>query len=147
MEWNIKRFDQLSLQELYEILRLRCEVFVAEQNCPYEDIDGKDMSAYHVFALDPEGHVCACLRVLDSGQTFPERSIGRVLVGRAYRGSGLAREMLDTAISFIQKSGKEKIRIEAQSYLKDFYRHAGFIPSSRPYLEDGIEHIEMIYPG
>lgn len=145
MEWLIRRFDELSRSELYEILRLRCEVFVVEQNCPYQDVDGRDESAYHLFARDGEGNLCACLRILDRGQTFPERSIGRVAVRRDRRGAGLAREMLRRAVRFVQQSGGEDIRIGAQAYLLDFYREAGFVPCSDVYLEDGIPHVEMIW--
>ena len=144
MEWLIRRFDGLSRSELYEILRLRCEVFVVEQNCPYQDVDGRDESAYHLFARDGEGNLCACLRILDRGQTFPERSIGRVAVRRDCRGAGLAREMLRRALRFVRRSGGGNVRIEAQAYLLEFYREAGFAPCSGVYLEDGIPHVEMI---
>ncbi|XOQ45259.1 MAG: N-acetyltransferase domain-containing protein [Clostridium sp.] len=145
MDWSIKRFHELTTDELYEILRLRCEVFVVEQKCPYSDVDGKDKFAFHLFTRDSAGKICACLRILDRGQVFKERSIGRLLVRKDCRGRGLAREMLNRAIQFIQSSARENIRIEAQAYLQDFYSHAGFIPCSPIYLEDGIEHVEMLY--
>lgn len=145
MNWVIKRFHELTADELYEILRLRCEVFVVEQTCPYPDVDGKDECAFHLFARDSAGKICACLRILDRGQVFPERSIGRLLVRKDCRGHGLAQEMLGRAIRFIQSSARENIRIEAQAYLRDFYCHAGFVSCSPIYLEDGIEHVEMLY--
>ncbi|WP_233452864.1 GNAT family N-acetyltransferase [Caproicibacter fermentans] len=145
MEWTIKRFEELTLQELYDILRLRCEVFVVEQSCPYPDVDGRDSQSFQLFGCDAQGKICACLRILDRGQTFPEHSIGRVLVRRDCRGSGLAREMLNRAVRFVKETGGGNIRIEAQAHLREFYRQAGFTPCSPVYLEDGIEHIEMLY--
>lgn len=145
MEWTVRRFEELSAAELYELLRLRCEVFVVEQQCPYQDVDGKDAAAYHLFARDGDGKICACLRILDPGQTFPERSIGRVLVRRDCRGAGLAREMMEQAVRFVKASGGGCIRIEAQAYLEAFYRSLGFSPCSGVYPEDGIPHLQMRY--
>lgn len=148
MKWYLKRFEELSSCELYEILRLRCEVFVVEQSCAYPDIDGRDPSSFHLFAENQKGDICAYLRVLDRGQTFAERSIGRVLVRKEFRGHGLARELLRRAIRLIESdSGGEPVRIEAQAYLQEFYREAGFVPCSGIFLEDGIPHLEMLYSG
>jgi ElaA protein len=145
MEWLIKRFEELTLQELYDILRLRNSVFILEQKCPYQDIDGRDSHGYHLFLKDEDGKICAYLRILEKGQTFDEISIGRVIVRKDKRGAGLAKAMLLKAISFIRKrlNGKT-IKIEAQAYLKEFYRKIGFEPYSDLYLEDDIPHIKMV---
>lgn len=146
MKWNLKRFDELSSLELYEILRLRNEVFIVEQKCPYQDIDEKDKNSYHLFLKDEQGAICAYLRILDKGQTFDEISIGRVIVRKNKRGAGLAKLMMQKAIGFIENILEEhKIRIEAQAHLQDFYSGVGFTPCSDVYLEDNIPHIEMVY--
>lgn len=146
MEWVIKGFDELTVPELYEILSLRNEVFVVEQKCPYQDIDGRDQFSRHLFALDGQGAVCAYARILEKGQTFDTVSIGRVIVRRDMRGTGLAKEMMQTAIHFVLKTMNEQvIKIAAQAHLQNFYGSVGFVPFSDVYLEDGIPHIDMIY--
>lgn len=145
MEWYIKRFDELTPSELYEILRLRNEVFIVEQNCPYQDIDGKDTHSYHLFG-EEQGGICAYLRILDQGQIFDETSIGRVIIRKEKRGTGLAKQMMRRAIDFVEQELHEhQIRIEAQAHLQNFYGEFGFVPCSEVFLEDGIPHIEMFY--
>ncbi len=145
MEWKVKKFDELKAAELYEILRLRSEVFVIEQNCLYPDMDMKDQDSYHLFAVI-DGQIAAYLRILPKGLSYTETSIGRVLVKSECRKSGIARQMLEKAISFISETLHErKIRISAQSYLLDFYKSLGFKQVSGVYQEDGIDHIEMLY--
>lgn len=145
MEIIIKRFRDLSARELYEILRARSQVFVIEQNCLYQDVDGKDYNAHHLFMLDDD-RVVGYLRILDRGISYVEVSIGRVMVDSQYRGNGLAGNIMKSAIDFIEHSMNErKIRISAQSYLTDFYENLGFEIESEEYLEDSIPHIEMLY--
>ncbi|HHV95268.1 MAG TPA: GNAT family N-acetyltransferase [Clostridiaceae bacterium] len=145
MEWKIKKFNELSPEELYKIIRLRIEVFVIEQNCIYQDCDGKDLNAYHLY-LKKDGNVIACLRILNRGVSYDEVSIGRVVVKKDYRGRGIAKEMLRKAINLIENEMKEnKIRISAQAYLENFYGSFGFKKVSDVYLEDGIPHVEMLY--
>lgn len=145
MDWHIKKFSELTAYELYDILKLRSEVFVVEQNCIYQDIDSNDKLSYHLFLEDKE-EIIAYLRVLPKGVSYPEASIGRVLTKADCRKKGLSREMVNRAISFIVNTLEEKeIRISAQSYLLGFYNSLGFEPVSDIYLEDGIEHIEMLY--
>ena len=142
METLVKRFDELMVSELYEILKLRVDVFVVEQNCPYSELDGKDQGALHVFFRDEEG-IQAYLRVLGPGVTFPEVSLGRVISRKRWCGMGsrLLEEGIRTAK---EKFGAKAIRIEAQSYAKAFYEKAGFRQVSEEFLEDGIPHIEML---
>ena len=143
MNWKIKRFEELDIKELYEILRVRAEVFVVEQNCVYQDVDLKDFHAYHLFC-EKDGEILAYLRILDSGISYPEVSIGRVLTKETVRHQGYAREMMEYAIDYIQKTLNEtSIRISAQKYLQAFYESFGFCACSEVYLEDDIPHIEM----
>lgn len=145
MNWNIKKFNELTVNELYEILKIRAEVFVVEQNCVYQDLDSKDKMSYHLFFEDNE-EIAAYLRILPKGISYPEIAIGRVLTKASYRKKGLAKEIMKKAIDYITDSLEEKkIRISAQFYLLEFYKELGFEPISDIYLEDGIEHIEMLY--
>lgn len=144
MDWKIKEFNELENRELYEILRLRSEVFVIEQSCIYTDMDSKDESAYHLLGED-NGEITAYLRILPRGISYDEVSIGRVLVRETHRRKGLAKEMLKRAMDFIEGALREdEIRISAQGYLLKFYESLGFKRASDFYLEDGIEHIEML---
>lgn len=143
MKITVKHFNELTNGELYEILRARAEVFVVEQNCPYQDLDGKDFSAYHVF-LSEEGKIKAYVRVLDRGVSFDEVSIGRVITTERKKGYGAAimKEGIRVAK---EKFGADKIRIGAQVQAEGFYEKLGFKSvSGSEFLEDDIPHIEMI---
>ena len=141
--WKTKTFDELSTQELYQILRLRSEVFVVEQNCVYQDIDNKDQKALHLFG-EFEGEIIAHSRLFKPGDYFEFSSIGRVVVAEKYRDKNFGHELIDQSILEIKKHFKEdNITISAQLYLKKFYEFHGFITTSEEYLEDDIPHIEM----
>lgn len=145
MNWKLKKFNELTVEEMYEILRIRADVFVVEQKCPYQDCDDKDKKAVHLF-LEDGGRIAAYLRILQKGVSYKEISIGRVLVDRQYRRKGLAREMLLKAIKYVEETLNEhEIRISAQAYLIEFYKSVGFVQVSKQYLEDGIPHVEMFY--
>lgn len=145
MNWKIKSFDELTANELYEILRVRAEVFVVEQNCPYQDVDLKDKVSQHMF-LEENNEVAAYVRIIPKNVSYAEMSIGRVLVKETYRGKGLANEMMKKAIDYVVNHlGENKIRISAQAYLFDFYSSLGFKKQSDIYLEDGIEHMGMLF--
>ena len=147
VDWKIKRFEELTTTELYEILRVRAEVFVVEQTCVYQDLDEKDKKAYHLFC-EEEGKILAYLRILDKGVSYSEISIGRVLTTENNRKKGLARELMKKAIDFIYKDlGEKQIRISGQLYLQVFYESLGFQTVSEMYLEDDIPHVEMLYGG
>lgn len=142
MELVIKKYEELTADELYEILKARINVFVVEQSCPYPDLDDKDKGAYHVW-LKENGTIKAYLRVLDAGVSYREASIGRVLTTERKKGYGdlifskgieIARERFNA----------DRIKIGAQLYAKGFYERFGFRQVSDKYLEDGIYHIEMI---
>lgn len=139
-----KTFDELSKQELYELLALRSEVFVVEQQCVYQDLDYKDQRAVHI--LGKKGnHLVAYTRVFNANDYFKQASIGRVLVSRLERKHGYAHRIMDASIAAIYKYfDRQKILLSAQQYLKDFYNAHGFIEFGEGYLEDGIPHIKML---
>ena len=145
INWEIKSFEGLTNKELYNILHLRAEVFIVEQNCPYQDMDGKDLYALHLMGLDENYKLIAYSRLLPAGVSFKEASIGRVITSPAARGTGAGMELMKTALQIIEdKHGKIPVRIGAQLYLKKFYERFGFAQVSEMYLEDGIEHVEML---
>lgn len=144
MTWLIKKFDELTSMEVYRILQERTAIFVVEQNCPYQEVDGKDIASYHLYK-EEAGEIVAYSRLLPSGVSYTEASIGRVIVKREHRGKGLAQELFSKSIEFIQYELKEnKIKIQAQQYLQSFYQSFGFEPISETYLEDNIPHIDMV---
>ena len=141
--FKIKRFNKLSAVELYQILQLRSEVFVVEQNCVYQDIDGKDEKAIHVIG-EFKGQTVAYCRIFDKGNYFEQASIGRVIVKENFRDRKWGHDLIKEAIEAIKNQyGESQITISAQLYLKKFYESHGFVKTSEEYLEDGIPHIEM----
>ena len=144
LHWTYKKFEELTVEELYLIMQLRNEVFVVEQNCPYQDADNKDQKSFHLTGWDGEKLV-AYARLIPPGISYSESSIGRVVSSPAYRGTGAGRELMKLAITrTIELFNTNTIKIGAQLYLKKFYESLGFIKSSEEYLEDGIPHIEML---
>ncbi|WP_333598982.1 GNAT family N-acetyltransferase [Flavobacterium sp.] len=143
LEWKIKRFEALSGKELYDLLQLRSEVFVVEQDCVYQDIDGKDQKALHLIGED-NGQIVAYARLFKANDYFEQASIGRVVVKTTYRDKKLGHILMREAIYFMKSQlDATKITISAQLYLKKFYESHGFIQTSEMYLEDDIPHIEM----
>ena len=143
MKFFLKSFNELSLTELYDMLKLRCAVFVIEQNCNYQDMDDKDQASYHLIGFE-DNKLVACTRVLPKGISYPEVSIGRVIVDKAYRGTGAGKEIMKLAIDHAKKVLKaEEIVISAQCYLERFYGDLGFVPEGESYLDDDIPHIKM----
>jgi ElaA protein len=144
MEWKLKTFDELTGHELYRILQARVHVFMLEQSCLYPEIDGKDQASRHLF-LEADGEIAAYCRILPSGVSYPESSIGRVLVKETYRGQGLAQELMTRALAFLKEEwGETAVKIQAQNYLHSFYGSFGFQAVSDVYLEDNIPHVDMI---
>jgi ElaA protein len=143
LNWTIKRFDELTLDELYNMLQLRNEVFIVEQNCVYKDLDGKDQSAWHLMAVEDDKLV-AYTRILPPGVSYDNPAIGRVLTSSSKRRSGLGRELMKRSIEACEKIfGKTFITLSAQVYLRSFYESFHFIAVGEEYLDDGIPHIEM----
>ncbi|HLV51542.1 MAG TPA: GNAT family N-acetyltransferase [Flavobacterium sp.] len=144
MEIEIKTFEELSKNQLYDILQLRSEVFVVEQDCVYQDVDGKDERALHILGFE-EGKLVAYARCFQPGDYFDEASIGRVLVRENYRKLGYGHKITEAAIEAIKTKYKaDKIKISAQTYLVIFYESHGFKTFGDRYLEDGIPHIAML---
>nr|WP_228407697.1 GNAT family N-acetyltransferase [Chryseobacterium capnotolerans] len=144
IEFFIKSFEELSTLELYNILKLRSEIFIIEQNCVYQDIDDKDLKCHHLMCL-VDGKLAGYTRIVPHGLTYEDASIGRVVIGTAYRGLGLGKQLMEHSIKGCQDILKEsKIRISAQLYLLKFYNALGFKEVGTPYDEDGIPHIEMV---
>jgi len=146
IDWHLNYFEALSAQELYAVLAAREAVFVVEQNCAYQELDGLDTQALHLigWAKHPL-QVAAYLRILPPNSRFLEPSIGRVLTTQDFRRSGLGRILMQTGLAHLEHfyNGYD-VRISAQSYLETFYSAFGFEPVSDLYMEDGIPHIEMI---
>lgn len=143
MSWRVERYHELSTDRLYAILAARVAVFVVEQDCPYQDLDGLDGCGLHVSAWSDEA-VLAYARVLPPGKRFSEPSIGRVLTARSARGRGLGRELMRRSIDAAASVYPGRaLRISAQQYLERFYGELGFETVSDPYPEDGIAHLEM----
>ena len=141
MDLTVKRFEELDINELYEILKLRVDVFVVEQNCPYPELDDKDKSAWHVYIREG-GKITAYLRVLYPGVSFDTAAIGRVISTR--RRCGLGTTLLQEGIRVArERMNADAIKIEAQTYARKFYELQGFRQTSGEFLEDGIPHIEM----
>ena len=143
--WKCKPFRDLSVFELYSILRLRSDVFVVEQNCVFLDMDDNDQHCDHLCGWSGDIPV-AYVRLVPPGVAYDEPSIGRVVTAKAFRKSGIGRTLMEKAIEHcIKLFGRTNIKIGAQLYLKKFYESLGFVQTSEIYLEDGIEHIEMIF--
>lgn len=144
LNWQCKKFQELSTSELYAVLNLRNKVFVVEQNCPYLDTDQKDQQSYHLCGWQ-EDILVAYARILPPGLAFEEASIGRVVTDPDHRRAGfgiiLMKEAIDRTLHIFEVS---KIKIGAQLYLLSFYTSLGFQQSGEQYLEDGIPHIEML---
>lgn len=143
MKWNIKKFNQLTIEELYEIVKARYEVFACEQKIFQEnDFDDIDKKVKHLF-LEDNNKVVAYARVINSGIKSEYATVGRVLVLKEYRRKGLATELMKKAIEALKEDGEEKIIISAQAYAKKLYEEVGFKQISEEYNEVDIPHIEM----
>ncbi len=145
MELHVKPFNELSAAELYSLLKLRAEVFVVEQTCIYNDLDGLDDQSDHLFIT--KNHLAVAIaRVLPPNTRFPQPSIGRVVVHPEFRKQALGKAIMQEAIRHTrEKYGPQPIKISAQLYLKKFYEDLGFQQATPEYDEDGIPHIGMLF--
>lgn len=144
LTWICKPFNALTPFELYDLLRLRSEVFVVEQNCVFLDMDNKDQAAYHLMGYS-KNELVATTRLLEKNTAYKLMSIGRVVTSPKHRGTGVGKALMDESIKRCYALfGEADIKIGAQLYLRKFYESFGFYQSSEMYLEDDIEHIEMI---
>lgn len=146
LNWRLKKFEELSTMELYTILQLRLAVFSVEQNCAYQDVDGKDIYSLHLMGENEKGELLAYARIVPAGISFAEVSIGRVITAAVARGTGAGKALMKEALAtVVMQFGKVPVRIGAQCYLIKFYQSFGFEIAGEEYLEDNIPHIEMLY--
>ena len=146
MQWYLKSFNELSNRELYDILKLRVDVFVVEQDCIYHELDGKDLDqhAFHLYALKDERVACY-LRILPPGSSYPDMpSLGRVVIHSDFRGTGIGHELMTRATKVLDENWpNQTCHISAQSHLQGYYNKHGFSAVGEGYLEDNIPHIGM----
>lgn len=145
IEWSTKTFNDFTVNEFHDLIALRIEVFIIEQDCPYQELDGKDKKSLHVIA-NCEGDIVATARIVPPGISYEEPSIGRVVIAEKYRGTGLGHELMKQTMTATHSTyGNSAIRISAQEHLIRYYNAHGFKRVSEVYLEDDIPHVEMLY--
>ena len=142
MQTIIKKWKELSKEEVQSIFSLRAEVFIVEQECPYQDVDGRDNEANHLL-LYKNNILCGYTRIFPKNTYFKEACFGRTVVKKKYRGKGYGHVLVKESIAFLKSKKENTIKISAQSYLKKFYLSHGFIPRGGEYLEDNIPHTAM----
>lgn len=146
LDWQIKHFSELTIAEFHDIVALRIHVFVVEQNCPYQELDGKDKKAYHVICRDGSGKIVATARILPPGVAYKEVAIGRVVLAEMIRGKGIGHELMKQCMQFIgAEFGHVPVRLSAQAHLEKYYESHQFKSTGNNYLEDNIPHVEMLY--
>lgn len=147
INWQHLPYPALSLDQLYAILRLRAEVFVVEQDCPYQDLDDKDQAAIHLLGLDEKGQLAAYTRILAKGISYDKyASIGRVITAPFARGKGLGRPLMKESLRVLfTEYGAQAVKISAQAHLQAYYGSIGFEGTGEIYDEDGIPHRAMVY--
>jgi ElaA protein len=146
MNFEIKAFDSLSPHEFHDLVALRIQVFVIEQNCPYQDLDGKDQQSFHLIGRNNEGKIKSTARILPAGISYPEVAIGRVVIDLSERGTGAGHLLMKACMDFIKNQyGSVAVKLSAQKHLEQFYVHHQFVSTGKEYLEDGIPHVEMLY--
>jgi ElaA protein len=145
LDWQIKHYTDLTLNEFHDIIALRLEAFVVEQNCAYLDLDGKDKKSYHLICRNGKGDVVATARILPPGISYKDASIGRVVIKDEIRGFGIGHDLMDRCIAFSKTEfGDSPIRISAQKHLENYYEKHGFSSTGKEYMEDEIPHVEML---
>jgi len=143
IKWVNKKWNKLTTEELYSILRLRSEVFVVEQDCVYQDIDNKDQKAIHLLGY-LNNELLAYSRVFNEGDYFKETSFGRAIIKKEERGLGYGDELVKESLKTIKNEyGNKRVKISAQAHLKNFYSKHAFKTKGNEYLEDGIPHVSM----
>lgn len=147
LTWRFAPFDELSAREVHDLYQLRAAVFVVEQDCPFQDVDGADPMSWHLLGMKDE-ELVAYARFIPAGIKFAEPSIGRVITAESVRGTGLGRQLMNEAIARSDALWPgQPVRIGAQHRLERFYESLGFATASDPYIEDGIPHVEMLRTG
>jgi len=145
MQWILKKFHDLTVDEFHDILQLRINIFVVEQNCPYPELDDRDKIAFHFFGINKENKIIAYTRIFKPGDYYEEAAFGRVAVHQDYRNQKIGFQLVEQTIIEIHKLfGNINIKIGAQTYLNNFYQSFGFHQVGDDYIEDGIPHIHML---
>jgi ElaA protein len=145
LTWQVIPFGRLSPLQLHDLLKVRVDVFVVEQQCAYEEIDGKDPGCFHVLGMNSEGRVVATARIAPPGVLYTEASIGRVAMLKAFRGFGYGYDIMNQALTFSRSEFHESdVKIAAQYYLEKFYQQLGFVTISDQFPWDGIPHVYML---
>jgi ElaA protein len=143
--YQVKHFNELGVGEFHDLIQLRINVFVVEQNCPYPELDGKDKKSYHLICRDGLGKIVATTRILPPKISYEEVSIGRVVSDSSLRGSGLGHQIMKESLNFIgEEFGLVPVKISAQKHLENFYEAHGFKSTGKEYLEDDIPHVQML---
>ena len=138
-------FNDLDLRTFHDLVALRCEVFVVEQNCVYQELDGKDVRCHHVIGRAENGHIVATARIVPPGLSYKEVAIGRVVVALSHRNTHLGHRLMEAVLQSVKvQYGDVPVRISAQRHLADFYTKHGFESTGKEYMEDGIPHVEML---
>ncbi|MFA5575461.1 MAG: GNAT family N-acetyltransferase [Brumimicrobium sp.] len=146
LNWKIKHYNDLSLNEFHDIIALRIKVFIIEQNCPYQELDGKDKKSYHLICRDNEGELVGTLRILPQGVAFKEVGLGRIVLDESVRGVNNGHQMVEEAMKFCKAEfGEVPIYMSGQKHLESFYQKHGFESTGKEYMEDNIPHVEMAY--
>ena len=146
LNWQFKHYNDLLLNDFHDILALRIQVFVVEQNCPYQELDGKDKKCYHLICRNGKGDVVGTMRILPPGIGFEEVGLGRIVLAESVRGEQQGHEMMREAMAFSEEEfGNVSIKLSGQKHLEGFYNRHGFKSTGKEYLEDGIPHVEMKY--
>lgn len=146
LDWVSLPFQAIDTETFYRIAALRINIFVIEQDCPYEELDGWDLTSYHIYAKDESGRVVATARILAPHTVYEYCSIGRVVVDKSMRGAGIGRILMKKCLSVTsQLYPGQVVKIAAQQYLERFYSSLGFISKGKDYLWDGIPHVDMYY--
>jgi ElaA protein len=144
MTIEIKSYKELSLDEFHDIIALRIAVFVIEQNCPYQELDGKDKNSFHLIARNENNKIVGTARIIPAGISYHEVAIGRVVTSPEARNHKLGHKIMENALTFIDQQWKnESVKLSAQTHLTHFYQKHGFHSTGKEYLEDGIPHTEM----
>ena len=144
MQTIIKKWCDLSKEEVEKIFSLRSEVFIVEQECPYQDVDGRDAEADHLLLYE-KNILCGYTRIFPKNTYFKEASFGRTVVKKTQRGKGYGHTLVKESLKYLKKKNEDIVKISAQSYLTEFYTFHGFVPKGKEYLEDNIPHTAMFY--
>jgi ElaA protein len=143
--WSAFRFDELTTRVFHDMIALRIAVFVVEQNCPYQELDGKDIHSIHIIGRNEHSEIVAIARIVPPSESYKLPSIGRVIIAPNFRSKGIGHELMQEAVRVTSvEYGEADIVLSAQAHLEKFYENHGFQSTGKAYLEDGIPHIEMI---